>query len=37
VIGFGVIGDIVGWLWVNRKLARIFDYRQKKAAELFGA
>ncbi len=31
------IGDLVGRLRVQRKLARIFDYRQEKTAMLFGA
>jgi len=36
VIGFGFLGDLVDRLWVHRKLARIFDYRQEKTATLFG-
>ncbi|HOT97986.1 MAG TPA: SRPBCC family protein [bacterium] len=36
VVGFGLIGDLLARLWINRKLAWIFDFRQRKTAELFG-
>jgi len=35
VVGFGLIGDLIAWLWIKRKLAWIFDYRRKKIAEMF--
>ncbi len=37
VIGFGLIGDLLARLWINRKLAWIFAFRQRKTAERFGS
>jgi ligand-binding SRPBCC domain-containing protein len=34
---FGLLGDIVNILWIRYRLAHIFDYRQQKINELFGA
>jgi len=34
-IGFGVLGGILGTLWIDRRLAQIFDYRRKIVAERF--
>jgi ligand-binding SRPBCC domain-containing protein len=36
-VGWGVAGWVVERLWVRRQLARIFDYRSRRVAELFGA
>ena len=30
---FGVLGQLVHWLYIRRTLARIFDYRREKLAE----
>ena len=35
-IPFGIFGRIAHWLFVKKKLTQIFDYRNKKLAELFG-
>ncbi|HOX87767.1 MAG TPA: SRPBCC family protein [bacterium] len=37
VVGFGLIGDLLARLWINRKLAWIFDFRQRKTTGLFGS
>lgn len=34
-IGMGFIGRLAGALWVDKKIAEIFDFRQKKLEELF--
>lgn len=34
-IGFGPLGGILGALWIDRRLAQIFDYRRKVVAERF--
>ncbi len=34
---FGVLGDIAHALWVSPRLESIFDYRQQKVTQLFGA
>ena len=34
---FGLLGDIVNALWIQRRLNGIFDYRYQKIVELFGA
>ena len=36
-LAFGLLGDLAHALWVGPKLNSIFDYRQHKVAELFGA
>jgi len=33
---FGLIGDIVHWAWVKRRLNQIFDYRIQKIEQIFG-
>ena len=33
--GWGPLGSLAHALWIRRQLAAIFDYRQKKIAELF--
>ena len=33
---FGVLGQLVHWLYIRRTLARIFDYRREKLAEYLG-
>jgi len=35
-IPFGIFGRIAHWLFVKKKLTEIFDFRNKKLAELFG-
>ena len=34
-IGFGPLGGILGALWIDRRLAQIFDYRRKVVADRF--
>ena len=34
---FGLLGDIMNALWIQRRLNKIFDYRYQKIVELFGA
>jgi ligand-binding SRPBCC domain-containing protein len=34
-LGFGPLGDAVHALWVRRQLKGIFDYRERKLAEIF--
>ena len=34
---FGPLGDVVNLLWIRRRLSYIFDYRQLKINEIFGA
>ncbi|MCP4142752.1 MAG: SRPBCC family protein [Chloroflexi bacterium] len=34
---FGILGDIIHTIWVKHKLNRIFEFRKKKVAELFGS
>ena len=34
-LGFGPLGDLAHAVWVGRELRRIFDYREKRVAELF--
>jgi len=34
---FGLLGDIMNALWIQRRLKKIFDYRYQKIVELFGA
>lgn len=34
---FGPLGKLTHTLWVGPRLERIFDYREKKVAEIFGA
>ena len=36
-VPFGLLGDLVNAIWVQRRLAYIFDYRRQKIIELFGA
>lgn len=36
-IGMGFIGRIAGALWVDKKVAEIFEFRKKKLEELFPA
>jgi ligand-binding SRPBCC domain-containing protein len=36
-VPFGMLGDIVNALWLQRRLMKIFDYRYQKIVELFGA
>ena len=36
-VGFGPIGWLVERLWIREQLARIFDFRRTKVAELFPA
>lgn len=36
-VGWGPIGWLAERLWVRRQLERIFDYRARKVAEVFGA
>lgn len=33
---FGLLGQLVHWLYIRRTLARIFDYRRDKLAEYLG-
>lgn len=34
---FGVLGSVVHWLWVRRRLDFIFEYRQKRMLELLSS
>lgn len=34
-IGWGMLGRIAGWLWVDAQVARIFDYRATRIQTLF--
>ncbi len=36
-VGWGPLGDLLHALWIRRQLAKIFDYRARKIAELFPA
>jgi ligand-binding SRPBCC domain-containing protein len=36
-VPFGLLGDLVNAIWVQHRLAYIFDYRHQKIIELFGA
>jgi ligand-binding SRPBCC domain-containing protein len=33
---FGIIGELMHWLWIRRRLRGIFDFRRDKIASLFG-
>lgn len=35
-VGWGPLGDTLHRLWVRRELARIFDFRAARLAQLFG-
>lgn len=35
-VPFGIFGRLAHWLFINRSLEMIFDYRAKVTAELFG-
>lgn len=35
-LGFGPLGELAHSLWVRRQLKGIFDYRERRVAELFG-
>lgn len=35
-VGFGPLGDLMAWLWIERTLSRIFDHRRQVVAERFG-
>ena len=37
VLPFGPMGNLVHWALVKRDVEQIFDYRQRKIADLFGA
>lgn len=34
-VGFGPIGDLLAWAWIDRRLQGIFDYRRRVIAERF--
>lgn len=34
---FGFLGDMVNFMWIQNRLAYIFDYRRQKISDLFGA
>jgi len=34
---FGIMGDIVHWAWVKRRLNQIFSYRHQKIEQIFGS
>ena len=36
-IGFGVLGDLLNWLWIGRRLKAIFDFRAQKICEIYPA
>ena len=36
-VPFGLLGDMVNRIWIQRRLTYIFDYRHQKIIELFGA
>lgn len=36
-IPFGLLGDAVNAVWIKNRLADIFDYREQKIIDLFGA
>ncbi len=35
-VPFSLLGDVVNTFWIQGRLARIFDYRTRKIAQLFG-
>ena len=35
-VPFDLLGDVVNAFWIHRRLMRIFDYRTRKIAQLFG-
>jgi ligand-binding SRPBCC domain-containing protein len=35
-IPFGMLGDAVNAVWISKRLKNIFDFRNRKIAELFG-
>ncbi|MEP6645960.1 MAG: SRPBCC family protein [Saprospiraceae bacterium] len=36
-IGWGIIGNILGKIWVDRQVREIFEYRRKQIEKLFNA
>jgi ligand-binding SRPBCC domain-containing protein len=34
-VGFGPVGDLLAWAWIDRRLQGIFDYRRRVIAERF--
>ena len=36
-VPFSLLGEVIHMFWIQRRLAAIFDFRQQKIIELFGA
>lgn len=36
-VGFGPLGEVLHWLWIQRKLRWIFAFRRERVAALFGS
>ena len=34
-VGFGPVGELLAWAWIDRRLQGIFDYRRRVIAERF--